>query len=482
MTPMLSRLIGRGTVPASPSGEGLVPEDLVKNARDRNSRPLQGRERIGEGIAAAAFVLVAVPMAFLLGSERAFDPTTAAVLVAAFVVASRIKFETGAGYTNPTQLVFVPMLFLLPTETVPLFVAAANLIGEFPDYARGKRHPERVLVTLSDSWYAIAPALILVGAGAEAPLLADWPIFVAALGAQFAADLGVNAVREWFEYGVEPRTQLAEAGWYLAVDGLLAPIGFVCAVGGPGDSAVLILLLPLFALLWIFARQRRHGLESALELSDAYRGTTLLLADVIEHDDHYTGSHSKGVVTLSLEVAHKMGLDAHGMRNVEFAALLHDVGKLAISKEIINKEGPLSSEEWALMRLHTITGEQMLHRIGGLFDEVAKLVRSSHERWDGTGYPDGLAGVAIPLESRIVSCCDAFDAMTTDRSYRPAMTTVEALAELRANAGTQFDPGVAWTLIELVEASEKRRYDPMLNESARFLPAAPEPEPLPQPS
>jgi HD-GYP domain-containing protein (c-di-GMP phosphodiesterase class II) len=482
MTPMLSRLIGRGGVSATPSADALVPENLVKDARGRNSRPLEGRERIGEALVATAFMLVAVPMAFLVGSGRTADPTTAALLVGAFVIASRIKFETGAGYTNPTQLVFVPMLFLLPPATVPLFVAAANLIGELPDYVTGRRNPERALVTLGDCWYAVAPALILAGAGTESALLADWPIFVLALGAQFGTDLGVNALREWFEYGVSPRTQLSEAGWYLAVDALLAPIGFVCAIQGPGDPYVIVLLAPLFALLWIFARQRRNGLESALELSDAYRGTTLLLADVIEHDDHYTGSHSKGVVTLSLQVAHRMGLDAHGIRNVEFAALLHDVGKLAISKEIINKEGPLSSEEWALMRLHTITGEQMLHKIGGLFDEVARLVRSSHERWDGTGYPDGLAGVAIPLESRIVSCADAFDAMTTDRSYRPAMTTGEALAELRANAGTQFDPGVAWTLVELVEESEKRRFDPMLSGPSRFQPNAPDPAPVPQPS
>jgi putative nucleotidyltransferase with HDIG domain len=474
MTPMLSRLIGRGKVSATPSAETLVPEALVKDARDRNARPLEGRERIGEAILATAFLAIAIPMALLADSANGPEPVTAAVLVAAFVVASRIKFETGAGYTNPTQLVFVPMLFLLPTPAVPLLGAAANLIGELPEYMTGRRNPERALVTLGDCWYAIAPAAVLVGAGAESAVLADWPVFMVALAAQFGTDLGVNALREWFEYGVQPRVQLAEAGWYLAVDALLAPIGFVCALQGPDDPYVAILLVPLFALLGIFARQRRTGLESALELSDAYRGTTLLLADVIEHDDHYTGSHSKGVVNLSLEVAHKMGLDAHGMRNVEFAALLHDVGKLAISKEIINKEGRLSSEEWALMRLHTITGEQMLHKIGGLFDEVARLVRSSHERWDGTGYPDGLAGVAIPLESRIVSCCDAFDAMTTDRSYRPAMTTGEALEELRRNAGTQFDPGVAWTLIELVEASERRRFDPMLHEGrgATASPAA----------
>ena len=461
MTPMLSRLIRRNWSSA-PVETAAPPEDLVKDARDRNSRPLAGRERIGESILAAAFLAVAIPMAVLSDPVRAPDPAMAALLVAGFVLASRIKFETGAGYTNPTQLVFVPMLFLLPTATVPLLVAAANLIGELPDYVRGRRHPERALVTLGDCWYAVAPALVLVGAAAESPVLADWSVFLVALAAQFGTDLGVNAAREWFEYGVSPRAQLDEAGWYLAVDALLAPIGFVAAVHGPGEADVVVLLVPLFALMGIFARQRRRGLESALELSDAYRGTTILLADVIEHDDHYTGSHSKGVVNLSLEVAREMGLDAHGRRNVEFAALLHDVGKLAIDKEIINKQGPLSSEEWALMRLHTVTGEQMLHKIGGLFDEVARIVRATHERWDGKGYPDGLAGVAIPLEARIVSCCDAFDAMTTDRSYRPAMTTGEALDELRANAGTQFDPGVAWTLVELVEASERRRFDPML--------------------
>ena len=252
--------------------------------------------------------------------------------------------------------------------------------------------------------------------------------------------------------------QIGDAGWYLAVDALLTPIGFVAAVETTNDAAVAALILPLFVLLAIFARQRRRGLRSALELSDAYRGTTILLADVIEHDDHYTGSHSKGVVSLSMAVAREMGLDAHARVNVEFAALLHDVGKLAISKRIVNKEGPLSSEEWELMRRHTVTGEEMLGKIGGRFEEVAEIVRASHERWDGRGYPDGLAGVAIPLEARIVTCCDAFDAMVTDRSYRSAMSTADALAEIRANAGSQFDPGVAWTVVRLVEASEDRRF------------------------
>ena len=213
-----------------------------------------------------------------------------------------------------------------------------------------------------------------------------------------------------------------------------------------------------------FANERRAGLESALELSNAYRGTTTLLADVIEHDDNYTGSHSRGVVSLSLEVGEKMGLDPAQLRNVEFAALLHDVGKLAISKDIINKKGPLSESEWALMKVHTITGEEMLGKVGGLFASVAKIVRSSHERWDGKGYPDRLKGVAIPVEARIVACCDAFNAMTTDRSYRSAMSLDAALEEVRSNAGTQFDPGVALTLIDIITSEEAEKMDPAARE------------------
>jgi putative nucleotidyltransferase with HDIG domain len=172
----------------------------------------------------------------------------------------------------------------------------------------------------------------------------------------------------------------------------------------------------------------------------------MLLGDVVEADDAYTGSHSRGVVELSLAVADQLGLDSHRRRNVEFAALLHDVGKIAVPKEIINKTGPLNDEEWAIMHRHTIEGESMLKQVGGALAEVGRIVRSSHEHYDGSGYPDGLTGEEIPIEARIVTCCDAFSAMTTTRSYRKAMPLAEALAELEAYAGTQFDPRVAEAL------------------------------------
>jgi HD-GYP domain-containing protein (c-di-GMP phosphodiesterase class II) len=145
-----------------------------------------------------------------------------------------------------------------------------------------------------------------------------------------------------------------------------------------------------------------------------------------------------------------MGLDAMGRQRVEFGALLHDVGKIAIPKSIINKPGPLDDDEWALIRTHTVEGQRLLDRVGGLMHDVGLIVRASHERWDGGGYPDGLTGETIPIEARIVACCDSFNAMTTTRSYREAMSFEAALAECRACAGTQFDPNVVDALMRVI--------------------------------
>jgi HD-GYP domain-containing protein (c-di-GMP phosphodiesterase class II) len=149
-------------------------------------------------------------------------------------------------------------------------------------------------------------------------------------------------------------------------------------------------------------------------------------------------------------VADAMNLTSKQRRNVEFGALLHDVGKIAVPKEIINKPGPLTDDEWLVIKAHTVEGQKMLDRVGGLLSEVGRIVRSSHEKWDGSGYPDGLTGEDIPVESAIVSCCDAFNAMTTDRSYRAAMSLDEALAEVVGNSGTQFAPAVVEALIRIL--------------------------------
>jgi HD-GYP domain-containing protein (c-di-GMP phosphodiesterase class II) len=216
------------------------------------------------------------------------------------------------------------------------------------------------------------------------------------------------------------------------------------------EWALAVVFLPLAFLLRVFAKERRSRLDQALMLSQAYRGTAMLLGDVVEADDAYTGSHSRDVVQLAVGVGRRLGLGTDALRDLEFGALLHDVGKIAVPKEIINKPGKLTSEEWEVMKRHTIEGQRMLENVGGVLARVGVIVRASHEDYDGSGYPDGLAGEAIPVEARICSACDALSAMTTDRPYRRAMALEDALAELRRCAGTQFDPTVVEAVIAVI--------------------------------
>jgi HD-GYP domain-containing protein (c-di-GMP phosphodiesterase class II) len=201
----------------------------------------------------------------------------------------------------------------------------------------------------------------------------------------------------------------------------------------------------------VFARERRARVDYVLELSRAYRGTALVLGDVVEADDAYTGSHSRDVVGLAVEVGRRLGLADGDLRDLEFATLLHDVGKIAVPKSIINKPAPLDDDEWAIMKRHTIEGQRMLENVGGVLARVGAIVRSTHEHYDGMGYPDGLAGEAIPVAARICSACDALSAMTTDRAYRAGMALPDAIAELHRCSGTQFDPRVVGALVALLE-------------------------------
>src|SRR5262249_4002977 len=150
-------------------------------------------------------------------------------------------------------------------------------------------------------------------------------------------------------------------------------------------------------------------------------------------------------------VGRALGMDENELRDLRFGAVFHDIGKIAIPEAILHKQGPLTPAERATIEQHTLIGEQILAPVEFLAT-VRRLVRHEHERWDGTGYPDGLKAEEIPLGSRIILACDALHAMTSDRPYRKAMTCEEAIAELRRNAGTQFDPRVIEALLELVAA------------------------------
>jgi HD-GYP domain-containing protein (c-di-GMP phosphodiesterase class II) len=194
------------------------------------------------------------------------------------------------------------------------------------------------------------------------------------------------------------------------------------------------------------------------------------LAAAIEERDSYTREHSEQVVHLARGVAMILGLPTAKVERIAHAALLHDVGKLGVPHEILHKRGPLSAEEWDVVADHPVAGERILLRIPELA-AIAPIVRHEHEHWDGTGYPDGLSARAIPIGSRIILACDAYEAMITPRPYRAAMTRDQALAELRAGAGSTYDPDVVDALLDLL--GERPPAGPDRAAGVRLPPAPP---------
>jgi len=207
--------------------------------------------------------------------------------------------------------------------------------------------------------------------------------------------------------------------------------------------------------------QAQHGSPAAVQA----------LAAAIEERDNYTNEHSEEVVHLARGVAMILGLASEQVERIAHAALLHDVGKLAVPDEILHKRGALTPEEWTVMAEHPVAGERILLRIPDLA-LIAPVVRHEHEHWDGTGYPDRLRERKIPIGSRIILACDAYHAMLTDRPYRAALTPDEATEELRRGAGKQFDPDVVDALLDLL--GEERPAVPDRSAGVR-MPAAPPP-------
>jgi HD-GYP domain-containing protein (c-di-GMP phosphodiesterase class II) len=424
----------------------LDNESLIAYSREAET---QGGERpLVPAVIALLFAATAVAFV-LLPSHRPLDLDALAVTVVCYVLACQVRFEYGSVLTYPAQPILVAMWFLLPPRLLPLVLFGSLLIGWIPELRR-ELSIYRVSMLGASSWFSVGPALVIFAFGPPTPQWAAVWVYGLALLAQFGFEFVSLFFCSHAKIGISPVAYLRSVLPAFAVDALLAPLGIIVGFTTYHRPWALLLVLPVLLMFSTFAKERQHRIDNALELSTAYRGTAMLLGDVIEADDEYTGSHSRHVVDLVLAVADRLQLDPAQHRRAEFAALLHDVGKVKVPAEIINKTGPLDDDEWEVMKTHTILGEQMLEPIGGLLGEVGRIVRSCHERWDGTGYPDTLAGEAIPLEARIVCACDAWSAMTTDRSYRKARTHEEALAELRRSSGTHFDPRVVDALVAVL--------------------------------
>jgi len=206
-----------------------------------------------------------------------------------------------------------------------------------------------------------------------------------------------------------------------------------------------------------------HQAKLAIANASSYEGlertfvsTVEALANALEANDEYTSKHARWITDLALRVGAELGLDEEALKRLELGALLHDIGKIGIPSDVLSKPGRLTIEERTVIQAHPTLGERIIAPIHRLQD-VRPIVRHCHERWDGRGYPDGLAGEDVPLESRIILVCDAYHAMTTDRPYRKRLGHPEAVRRLRDGAGTQFDPRVVDVCLRVLNELREAR-------------------------
>ena len=290
------------------SYETRAAESLLQLGRQRYLDSGDPRRLlITEASAAAAFIAAAAALAVFGSSARSVSVSALVVTVVTYLAAEQVRYPVGSAWTAPTQLVFVPMLFVLPTPLVPLIVGACSVADQLPHAIGGQLSPARTLARIADSFYSLGPALVLVLFGAQVFSWTKLPVYLLAFVAQIVFDAGAGLTRTWFAERVRPRDQLPML-WLYATDACLSCIGLLVAAAAVDDVWLVLLTLPLVAMLGLLARERRQRLDFGLALSTAYRGTATLLGYVVETDDQYTGAHSRHVVDLSRSTAAALGL------------------------------------------------------------------------------------------------------------------------------------------------------------------------------
>jgi diguanylate cyclase (GGDEF)-like protein len=334
-------------------------------ARQRARTSLSGRERWVSLALGGGFLLAATAMAILLPWERAFHPSTAALLVLTLALVSRIEFEIGTGSVVPTQVVLVPMLLLLPAPAVPLCVAAGYALGGVVDHTRGRRHLQRLAVLLGSCWHCVGPALVLSLFASPTSRWSQWPLYLGALVAQFAFDFASSAGREKLAFGISLRKLLPFFGWVYAVDVLLAPVGFLAARESASMRYAFLLTLAPACLLALLARERRTRIERAQAFQHAYDGAYLEarrdaltgLANRLAWEEAIAGAQTAvtpaSVIVLDVDCL-KLANDSRG----------HEFGD-----EVLRRVA-------ALVRA-TVREQDLVARVGG--DEIAILLGGADE-------------------------------------------------------------------------------------------------------
>jgi anti-anti-sigma factor len=258
----------------SPVSSGHDPvADAPPHERDTaGRRRLSTRERRVETASAALFAVVAIAM--LTAADGWEEPLSALLLTVTYALVDRVSFQLGPGEVSPTQLVFVPMLFLLPPEAVPALAAAGSVLAAAPDIALRRAHPERAVLALGSSWYTVGPAVVFALTDPGAPGWADAGIYALALAAQFGGDFAASTLREWLGSSISVREMVPVLGIVYFVDAMLSPIGFMAVLASENYAYAYLLAVPSGALLALITHERRRRLDNELALGRAYRRST----------------------------------------------------------------------------------------------------------------------------------------------------------------------------------------------------------------
>ena len=306
-------------LPVAVSADASTEIRLVQDARRRTGARLYGRDQLTTLASGLGFLATALTIYATADVGPRASPALLALLIVSYAVLSRVEFELGSGTVLPTELVLVPMLFLVPAAQVPLLVALAFILGGLPEMIRGRLHAGRVFVRLAYSWHSIGPAAVFLIATPGAPSWHDWPIYVLALAAQFALDLASSVGREWLGVGVPPAVVAPVLLRVFLVDLLLAPIGFLAAMSAVDHQLGFLPVLALAGLLALIATDRRQRIGKTIVLADAFESAnTVARVDALtglanrraweEHVNTLEDAHSEDGSSVSIIIVDLDGL------------------------------------------------------------------------------------------------------------------------------------------------------------------------------
>nr|WP_179646463.1 HD-GYP domain-containing protein [Spinactinospora alkalitolerans] len=385
-----------------------------------------------------------------LGPYADIDPATLIFLVVLFVVAESITttlVDNGNTGISPSAAVSLAAVVLVGPVGAAVVGFSSCITLRRQNLVKRLFNGAQLALTN----YVAGHVFQFLGGGQGVPQVHDFPWivlpFAIALLCHTLVNVALITVLMWC-LGIVRIQRPRKVRWRPLATLELSSIGYnmlglcIAAIWSAiGPFAVLLVLLPLFIARWAF--------DQYISEQRAHDATLATLCQAVETKDYYTRGHCMRVSRASGMIAQELGMHAERVQTIRYAGMLHDVGKLGVPTKVLQKSGGLTEEEFAAIQLHPMRGYEIVREIGFL-DEALAGIMHHHERMDGRGYPMGLAGREIPEFARIICVADAFDCMTSTRSYRKARSTEEAIAELRRHAGPQFDPKMVDALISAV--------------------------------